>query len=85
MREEIEILKKLKHENIVLLLDSFETNQEFVIITELGQGELFNIIEDDQFLPETEVSHRQRRFAGSPSSSFVRCITCTATALHIAT
>ena len=50
MREEISILKKLKHPNIVVLLDSFETNSEFIIVTELGQGELFNIIEDDQYL-----------------------------------
>ena len=50
MRDEIEILKKLKHENIILLLDSFETSSEFILVTELGQGELFNIIEDDQFL-----------------------------------
>jgi fused-like protein len=52
MRDEIEILKKLKHENIILLLDSFETNAEFILVTELGQGELFNIIEDDQSLEE---------------------------------
>lgn len=55
MREEISILKKLKHPNIVVLLDSFETNSEFIIVTELGQGELFNIIEDDQYLEEPEI------------------------------
>lgn len=55
MRDEIEILKKLKHENIVLLLDSFETQAEFILVTELGQGELFNIIEDDQSLEEAEI------------------------------
>jgi fused len=38
MRDEIEILKKLKHENIILLLDSFETSSEFILVTELGQG-----------------------------------------------
>ena len=55
MREEISILKKHKHPNIVVLLDSFETSSEFIIVTELGQGELFNIIEDDQYLEETEI------------------------------
>ena len=29
LRQEIEILKGLYHENIILLLDSFETNHEF--------------------------------------------------------
>lgn len=37
------------------MLDSFETNSEFIIVTELGQGELFNIIEDDQYLEEPEI------------------------------
>jgi fused len=34
LRQEIEILRRLKHENIVLLLDSFETAHEFCIVTE---------------------------------------------------
>lgn len=38
MREEIAILKKLKHPNIVVLLDYFESPSEFIIVTELGQG-----------------------------------------------
>ena len=48
-------MKKLKHENIILLLDAFETSSEFVMVTELGRGELFNIIEDDQYLSESEI------------------------------
>jgi fused-like protein len=38
-----------------LLLDSFETQSEFILVTELGQGELFNIIEDDQCLEIEEI------------------------------
>ena len=35
-RQEIAILKDLKHENIVLLLDCFETRKEIVVVTEYG-------------------------------------------------
>lgn len=55
LRQEIEILKRLKHENIVLLLDNFETAHEFCIVTEFCQGELYEILEDDKNLPESEV------------------------------
>ncbi|KAJ9566754.1 hypothetical protein OSB04_002720 [Centaurea solstitialis] len=55
LRQEIEILRKLKHENIIQMLDSFETPQEFCVVTELAQGELFEILEDDKCLPEEEV------------------------------
>jgi len=55
LRREIDILKKLKHENIIMLIDAFETNREFCVVTEFAQGELFEILEDDQSLPEQEV------------------------------
>lgn len=55
LRQEIDILKGLYHENIILLLDSFETTHEFCMITEFAQGELFEILEDDRSLPENEV------------------------------
>ena len=34
-QEEIEILKILKHENIIRMLDSFETTTEFCVVTEV--------------------------------------------------
>ncbi|EGR33161.1 protein kinase domain protein [Ichthyophthirius multifiliis] len=55
LRQEIQILKRLKHENIILLLDAFETPHEFCVVTEFAQGELFEILEDDKSLPEPEV------------------------------
>ena len=55
LRQEIEILKGLYHENIILLLDSFETSHEFCVVTEFAQGELFEILEDDRNLGEQEV------------------------------
>ena len=36
LRQEIDILKGLYHENIILLLDSFETTHEFCMITEFA-------------------------------------------------
>ncbi|PQQ19058.1 hypothetical protein Pyn_16975 [Prunus yedoensis var. nudiflora] len=55
LRQEIEILRKLKHENIIEMLDSFESPQEFCVVTEFAQGELFEIVEDDKRLPEEQV------------------------------
>jgi fused-like protein len=52
LRQEIEILKDLRHENIVLLLDTFETKTEFCLVTDFCQGELFEILEEDKSLPE---------------------------------
>jgi fused-like protein len=36
LRQEIEILKGLYHENIILMLDSFETSHEFCVVTEFA-------------------------------------------------
>jgi fused-like protein len=35
LRQEIEILRSLVHENIILMLDAFETPHEFCIVTEV--------------------------------------------------
>jgi fused-like protein len=55
LRQEIGILKDLNHDNIILMFDAFETNKEFVVVTEYAQGELFDILQDDQTLPESTV------------------------------
>ncbi|KAJ4831260.1 hypothetical protein Tsubulata_044914 [Turnera subulata] len=55
LRQEIEILRKLKHQNIIQMLDSFESPQEFCVVTEFAQGEVFEILEDDKCLPEEQV------------------------------
>jgi len=44
-----------QHENIVLMLDYFETDSEICVVTEFAQGELFDILEDDRSLPEEVV------------------------------
>ncbi len=45
---EVEILQKLKHPNIIQMLDVFETKSEICVVTELAQGELFDVLEDDK-------------------------------------
>ena len=55
LRQEIEILRTLQHENIVLMLDYFETDDQMCVVTEFAQGELFEVLEDDRSLPEDEV------------------------------
>ena len=37
LRTEIEILRELCHENIILLLDAIETDREFVLVTEYAE------------------------------------------------
>ena len=57
LRQEIDILRSLDHENIIMMLDTFETSRGFCVVTEFAQGELFQILEDDQSLPEPEVQN----------------------------
>eukprot|EP00906_Rhabdomonas_costata_P025024 RCo035864 len=61
LRQEIEILTKLNHDNIILLLDWFETPGEFCVVMEYAQGEVFEILEDDRCLPEAEVAKIARQ------------------------
>jgi fused len=41
LRSEIEILKRLRHENIIMLLDAFETSHEFCVVTEVNLANSF--------------------------------------------
>ncbi|KAA0154766.1 hypothetical protein FNF29_02295 [Cafeteria roenbergensis] len=61
LREELRILRRLNHPNIVRLLDSFETNRHLFVVTEFAQGDLFSIIEDDRKLPEAGVREVARQ------------------------
>ena len=38
LRQEIEILRNLRHENIIQMLDAFETKTDFCVVTELAHG-----------------------------------------------
>ncbi len=52
LRSEVAILQSLRHEHIVSLLDSFETKEAFVLVTEFAHGELYEVLEDDGQLGE---------------------------------
>ncbi|XP_069507703.1 serine/threonine-protein kinase 36 [Ambystoma mexicanum] len=52
---EIDIMRGLRHPNIIRMLDSFETDKEVVVVTDYAEGELFQILEDDGNLPEEQV------------------------------
>ena len=55
LRQEIDILKTLRHKNIIQMLDAFETPSDFCVVTEFAQGELFEILEVDSSLSEEVV------------------------------
>ncbi|XP_019719706.1 serine/threonine-protein kinase 36-like isoform X2 [Hippocampus comes] len=55
LKKEIDIMSNLRHPNIVKLFDSFETETEVVVVTEYAEGQLFQIIESDGSLPESQV------------------------------
>ena len=59
--QEIEILRGLRHENIVLMLDYFETEDGLCVVTEFAQGERFEVLEDDKSLPEAEIRQIARQ------------------------
>jgi len=61
LRIEIGILQRLDHKNIVRMLDYFETNTDFVVVTEFAYGELFDIFQDDKYLPEDQVRSISRQ------------------------
>jgi len=54
-KREISILRKMDHPNIMHLLDIFETDTDFCVVSELGRSDLFQIIEDNQKLPEEAI------------------------------
>ncbi|CAK6953717.1 serine/threonine-protein kinase 36 [Scomber scombrus] len=55
LKREIDIMRGLQHPNIVQLFDSFETETDVVVVTEYAEGQLFQILEDDGSLPESQV------------------------------
>ena len=58
-------MKKLRHKNIILLLDWFETKNDFCLVTEYAQGELFEILEEDNKMSESQIKKIARQLAHS--------------------
>ncbi|XP_065647778.1 serine/threonine-protein kinase 36 isoform X3 [Hydra vulgaris] len=55
LQREIEIMQHLKHKHIVALLDSFETEKEVCVVIEYAEGELFQVLEDDNKISEEQI------------------------------
>lgn len=54
-RREIEILRNANHPNIMRMLDIYENDTDFCVVSELGCGDLFRVIQDGQTLPEKQL------------------------------
>lgn len=52
-RREIDLLQRVSHPNIMRMFCMFETDTDFCVVSELGRGDLFQIINDEQTLPES--------------------------------
>lgn len=65
LRQEIDILKTLRHKNIIEMLDAFETPSDFCVVTEFAQGELFEILESDTSLSEEVVQTIAKQLVGA--------------------
>ncbi|KAG8228702.1 hypothetical protein J437_LFUL008691 [Ladona fulva] len=52
LRQECEIQQHLHHPNIIQMLDSFETDNEIVVVTEFAKKELYTILGNEGNLPE---------------------------------
>eukprot|EP00041_Stephanoeca_diplocostata_P017944 m.371575 g.371575 ORF g.371575 m.371575 type:complete len:1373 (+) comp20868_c0_seq1:275-4393(+) len=65
LRQEIDIMRNLRHPNIIHMLDTFETSDQIVAVTEFADGELFQIIEDDTKLPLDQVRQIARQLVSA--------------------
>ncbi|KAF5307943.1 hypothetical protein FQR65_LT06510 [Abscondita terminalis] len=57
LRQECEIQRSLNHPNIIQMLDSFETENEIVVITEFAHRELTSVLSKEGYLSETRVQY----------------------------
>ncbi|GLH15192.1 Serine/threonine-protein kinase fused [Gryllus bimaculatus] len=55
LRQECEIQRHLNHPNIIHMLDSFETENQIVVVTEFADKELYEILGTECYLPEEQV------------------------------
>ena len=65
IRSELSILSRLHHPNIVALLDTYETESDLVLVTELAVGELFEVLTSDGALPAAVVGSVARDLVGA--------------------
>ena len=48
-------MRNLEHENIIVMYETFETDDQVVAVTEYADGELYQIVEDDRCLSLAQV------------------------------
>lgn len=60
LRQEMNILCTLEHENIIRWLEHFETDTDFVVVTELAQGALSTLLDAPLATPSSV--HSRRRY-----------------------
>ncbi|KAK2964809.1 putative Structural maintenance of chromosomes protein 3 [Blattamonas nauphoetae] len=65
LRMEVEVLQQLKHENIIKFVDFFETEIDFVIVTEFAQDDLSTLLLSDQRFSESEIQWVTRQLVSA--------------------
>ena len=55
LRQEVEIMRRLDHDNIIQLFEALETDKSFCVITEFAKGDLFRLLQDRRRFREDEV------------------------------
>ena len=91
LRREIDILKKLKHENIIMMLDAFETKREFCVVTEViilfHYFQFYFSLHRENFLKYLKMTNHylKAKYERSDSNLFGHCIICTQIELFIGT
>lgn len=73
LRQEIGILRKLNHENIILMFDAFETDRDFCVVTEYAQGELFDILQVKKVIALVPLLIISLAVLGRPKSTRRNC------------
>lgn len=59
LRQEIKILEGLKHENIVQMVDSFESSTDICVVTEFAQGK------------PLDMSHPKQRYSARAATKII--------------
>ncbi|KAK2952533.1 putative serine/threonine protein kinase [Blattamonas nauphoetae] len=62
---EVEVMRKLQHENVIQFVDCFDTEDEFVVVTVFAQSDLSKLLADDKHFSEGEIQWIIRQLASA--------------------